>query len=288
MDKIPASLKKYIKKVRANRRENKISQSSKQVVIINQESKRRRSSKKSTGGSGKENQYPRIVYIPQSTPNMSIPMNQPQQISQPIPQAINQFAQTPVYRNPLRNEPFRTALNPPPFSENKPIPSNMEQNIFTQPPQVPQPVLPDIILEPNRIFMPSTPAQAYPITPGGSIFQGFVENQAVNQLNEQVTKEVNAFEDYGGLDAQSDTERLRVGKQLSLGEYYQTQMSQPLSNQQQDSLLLYFVNKMDPSDKKPLSKNDQKRYNEGERLANNLSANPQVRAIRDHVRQQLG
>jgi len=243
--KIPAQLKKYIKKARANRRENKITYKSpkqvakqNQVVIINQEPRKRGPYKKrgsgggsgsGSGGSGSDGQYPRIVYIPQSIPNMSIPMHNPEQIKQDIPQMMNHFTAQPVYRNPFRMEPFRTALNPPPFTENKPLPINMDRPIFTKPLQPsPPPLEPDIVLEHNSLIMSSSPIQAYPITPGGSYSQGFVQNEAVNQLNEQILKEEKAYEDFGGEDAQ----QMRLGKQLSGGSYYEHQRlfgSEPLS-----------------------------------------------------------
>ena len=324
MDKIPASLKKYIKKARANRRENKISYKSpkqiakqNQIVIINQESKRRGPYKKrgSGGGSGSSgggdggNQYPRIVYIPQSVPNMTIPMNNPQQISQPIPPSMTQFLPRPVYRNPLRLEPFRSALNPPPFTENKPSPFNMEQNIFTQPKESPPPLEPDIVLEQNRLFMPSTPVQAFPITPGGYIGQGFTENQAVNQLNEQILKEEKAYADFGGDDAQ----QMRLAKQLSGGSFYETQKnlfeSEPESDsprsdigkggggggsgsrgrpftsltfEQEQDLKWFYANKYATKYRnKEFDEEAQKRYNIGQGIDKSRSRNPQVIAIRE-------
>lgn len=328
MDKLPASLKKYIKKARANSREKKITYKSpkqvakqNQVVIIGDLPSRRRGPYKKRGsgsgggggggGSDGGNQYPRIVYIPQSVPNMTIPMNQPQQISQPIPPSMTQFLPRPVYRNPLRLEPFRTALNPPSFTENKPTPFNLEQNIFTQPRESPSPLLPDIVLEQNSVFMPSTPVQAFPITPGGSSSQGFTENQAVNQLDAQITKEEKAYSNFGGDDAQ----QMRLAKQLSGGSFYesQKQLFEPesesprsprsdigggggegsgrrgrpfttLTQEQEKALYTFYTYKYDTTNKrKLLSENDQILYNKGRELDKSKKNNPQVIKIRDYV-----
>jgi len=330
MDKIPVSLKKYIKKARANRRENKISYKSpkqiakqNQIVIINQDPIRRRGPYKkrgsgsgSAGGGGGEggNQYPRIVYIPQSVPNMTIPMNNPQQISQQIPPSMTQFLPRPVYRNPLRLEPFRSALNPPPFTENKPSPFNMEQNIFTQPKESPPPLEPDIVLEQNRLIMPSTPVQAFPITPGGTIGQGFTENQAVNQLNEQVLKEEKAYDDFGGDDAQ----QMRLAKQLSGGSFYESQkklfeseseLDSPrsdigrggggeggkgsgrrgrpftsLTSDQELALYTFYRYKYDTKNRRKLfDKNAQILYDTGRQLDKSKKNNPEVVKIREYV-----
>jgi hypothetical protein len=328
MDKIPASLKKYIKKARANRRENKISYKSpkqiakqNQIVIINQDPIRRRGPYKkrgiaggsgSGGGSGEGgNQYPRIVYIPQSVPNMTIPMNNPQQISQPIPPSMTQFLPRPVYKNPLRLEPFRSALNPPPFTENKPSLFNMEQNIFTQPKESPPPLEPDIVLEPNRLFMPSTPVQAFPITSGGNIGQGFTENQAVNQLNEEVLKEEKAYADFGGEDAQ----QMRLAKQLSGGSFYESQKkffeSEPesdsprsdigiggggggsgrrgrpftsLTADQELALYTFYRYKYDTANRRKLfDKEAQILYDKGRKLDKDKKNNPEVIKIREFV-----
>jgi hypothetical protein len=324
--KIPAQLKKYIKKARANRRENKITYKSpkqvakqNQVVIINQESRKRGPYKKrgigGNGGSGggSDGQYPRIVYIPQSVPNMSIPMHNPEQIRQDIPQMMNHFAAQPVYRNPFRMEPFRTALNPPPFTENKPALINMDRPIFTRPLQPsPPPIEPDIVLEHNSLIMPSSPAQAYPISPGGSSSQGFTQNEAVNQLNEQILKEEKAYEDFGGDDAQ----QMRLAKQLSGGSYYEHQQrlfgSEPLSplsdipvrvrgsggsgnrgrpftsltKDEQKYLHLYYVYQYDKS-KKKLDEASQRDYEQGKLIAKNKSGNPLVKEIKDNVIKQI-
>jgi len=326
--KIPAQLKKYIKKARANRRENKITYKSpkqvakqNQVVIINQEPIRRRgpyrkriSGGGSGGSGGSDGQYPRIVYIPQSVPNMTIPMNNPQQISQPIPPSMTQFLPRPVYRNPLRLEPFRSALNPPPFSEDKPSPFNMEQNIFTQPQQSPPPLEPNIVLEQNSLIMPSSPAQAYPITPGGSSSQGFTQNEAVNQLNDETIKEQKAYSDFGGFDAQ----QMRLAKQLSGGSYYEHQRlfgSEPLSPMsdiplrggggsgegsgrrgrhftsltpdQEKALLTFYAYKNDTANKrKNLDKEGLALYDKGREIDKSKKNNPDVIKFREYVASQ--
>lgn len=279
---IPAHLKKYIKKARATRvKENKISYKSpkqvakqNQIVIIGNTSGRRRPYTKRGGGKGEGGggDYPRIVYIPQSIPNMSIPMSNPQEIRQPIPPSIHGFQAQPVYRNPFRMEPFRTALNPPPFTENKPLAHTADKSIFTAPPSPPPPLEPNIVQEPNfldirampiatvnplnnnidvippRSSSPEqeafSPARLVPVTPIATELdlsrnvptvnafrvlpimvnqppnQGMTQYSAVNQLNSEVQQELEAYKDMGGYDAAAESERLRLAKQLSGGDYY--------------------------------------------------------------------
>lgn len=209
--KIPSYLKRYIRKVREGKREKKITQKQQQtskqnqVVIINQEPSKRKSKprkRKANESSGKDD-YPRIVYIPTSAPNMSIATNNPQNIRQPIPQPIPQFQQVPIYRNPLREEAVRNQFNQPPqFASNQ-----VEQNLPFVAPPPPPPVMSNIVQQPNYIDFLSVSSNPQPI----SIFSGlssltsdgFVEFQEVNQLNERRRREEVAFNEFGGNDAQS-------------------------------------------------------------------------------------
>jgi hypothetical protein len=193
-----------------------------QVVIINQDRPKRRYTRRGKATAGGGGGDSKIVYIPISQPNFNIPAQNPQAIRQEIPQMIRDFQATPIYRNPLRMEPFRSALNPPPFNQNRPAPANIEGNLDEIPMPSPPPLEPEIVLEPNSIFMPSTPVSAYPIMPSSTPGQGFTENVAVNQLNQQVQDEEKAYDDFGGYDAQAEEERrMRLAKQLSSGEQYQ-------------------------------------------------------------------
>jgi hypothetical protein len=293
-----------------------------QVVIINQDRPKRRYTRRgkaTAGGGGGGGGDSKIVYIPISQPNFNIPAQNPQIISQPIPQMIRDFQATPVYRNPLRMEPFRSALNPPPFNQNRPAPANIEGNLDEIPMPSPPPLEPEIVLEPNSIFMPSTPVSAYPIMPSSTPGQGFTENVAVNQLNQQVQDEVAAYDDFGGYDAQAEEERrMRLAKQLSGGEYYQRRgriqtsdsegesvrggggggggaMSESdegkkssnkgrpftaLTQQDRDSIQLYIFAKNDKDLKKGLSAEDKNLYKRGRKLiTQNKKNNPEVIAI---------
>jgi hypothetical protein len=209
-----------------------------QVVIINQDRPKRRYTRRgkaTTGGGGGGDS--KIVYIPISQPNFNIPAQNPQIISQPIPQMIRDFQPTPIYRNPLRMEPFRSNLNPAPFNQNRPAPANIEGNLADVPIASPPPLEQEIVLEPNSIFMPSTPVSAYPIMPASTPGQGFTENLAVNQLNQQIGEELKTYDDFGGYDAQAEGERrVRLIKQLSGGQFYaeNPEYSQPMSESESD------------------------------------------------------
>ena len=210
--KIPANLKRYIRKVRDGKKEKKITQKQQQtskqnqIVIINPEPSKRKSKprkRKTIQGSGKDD-YPRIVYLPTSSPNLSVSMNQPQIMNQPIPQQIPQFQEVPIYRNPLRDQSVRNQFNQPPqFASNQ-----VEQNLPYVDPYRPNPVMPNIVQQPNYIDFLSVSSNQ----PSRNIFSGLssltydsgeVEFQEVNQLNEQRRREEMAYDSFGGYDAQS-------------------------------------------------------------------------------------
>lgn len=248
-----------------------------QVVIINQDRPKRTYTKRgkaTAGGSGGSDS--KVVYIPTYSPNFNIPAQNPQIISQPIPQMVREFQPTPVYRNPLRMEPFRTALNPPPFNQNRPAPANIEGNLDEIPMPSPPPLEPEIVLEPNSIFMPSTPVSAYPIMSSSSPTQGFTQNQAVNQLDQQVGEELKAYDDFGGEDAQ-----MRLGKQLSGGEYYQRQRemgmaAESLSQQDIEAVQLYIYTKGKPEFLKGFTDEEREIYKRGRQLSQTRQNNPVI------------
>ena len=214
-EKIPANARAYMKGVKANRQKQKQKQSNKQsqVVIINQEPKRRRAPNKpksaptSGGGSGGGGGGPGYIpyVIPQSQLSAASYQNsamQPPTEIQQLTQALNQFQATPVYRNPFRMEPFRTAMNPAPIQQ-------IEQPLEQPAPSPPPPDLPNIVEEQNFVEQRARPLPMLPIGSSSSAYQGFSQNQSVNDLARQVDREVNAYADFGGDDAQADFQRRR-------------------------------------------------------------------------------
>ena len=257
-----------------------------QVVIINQDRPKRRYTKrgKATAGGGGGGGDSKIVYIPTSFPNFNIPAQNPQIISQPIPQMIRDFQPTPIYRNPLRMDPFRSALNPAPFNQNKPGPSNIEGNLADVPISSPPPLEQDIVLEPNSIFMPSTPVPAYPIMPASTPGQGFTENAAVNQLNRDVQQELKAFDEYGQNFINEAAQReLRLAKQLSGGEYYQRQremkMDEPLNQPDIQAVQLYIYTKGKPEFLTGFTNEERDLYRRGKFLSETRNNHPEIRSI---------
>jgi|APFre7841882793_1041355.scaffolds.fasta_scaffold18615_1 hypothetical protein len=295
-----------------------------QVVIINQDRPKRRYTRrgKATMGGGGGGSDSKIVYIPTSFPNFNIPAQNPQIIRQEMPQMIREFQPTPVYRNPLRMEPFRSALNPPPFNQNRPAPANIEGNLDEIPMPSPPPLEPEIVLEPNSIFMPSTPVSAYPIMSSSSPTQGFTQNQAVNQLNQQVGEEVKAYDDFGGYDAQAEDEarRIRLAKQLSASEMYSQPMSESesetasikggggggreekekrtysgrgpskLSQEEIMSLTSYYRAKLDKNYKNLLQSTDAGKtvFTAGSGIASAKKNNPYVKALKEDITNKYG
>jgi hypothetical protein len=209
-EKIPANARAYMKGVKANRQKQKQKQSNKQsqVVIINQESKRRRAPNKpksvpASGGGGGGGGPSYIPYvIPQTQLSAASYQNsavQPVNEIQQLTQALNQFQATPMYRNPLRMAPFRNVMNPAPIQQvEEPLPEPIQAP--------PPPEMPDIVEEQNFIEQLARPPVAVPIDSSMPVYQGFAQNQAVNDLARQQDMEVNAYEDFGGYDAQSPRE----------------------------------------------------------------------------------
>jgi len=218
-DRIPANAKKYIKQVRANRQKQKQKQSNKQTttVIINPESKRRRAPNKpksapSSGGGGAPNVIPYV--IPQTQLTAASYQNsavQPPDAIQQLTQALGQFQQNQnqIYRNPLRMAPFRAAMNPAPIQQvEEPLPEPIQE--------LPNPVMPDIVQEQNFVEQLARPPMAVPINQDSPVVQGFAVNQAQNDLARQQDMGLNAYEDFGGYDAQSpsqETYEVELGRQ---------------------------------------------------------------------------
>jgi hypothetical protein len=227
-----------------------------QIVIINQgkESKSKRKRRVSTRPTPQpsRNEYPSIVY--QQAPaqpyvNPTYPFENRQQPirQQPINIFNQQRQDVPMFNQqpqqfPLQPEVEPIFMNEPNFNVREPQPYNfmnpnanilplnplliedyqVEQNIPEPPIPPPNPILPEIILEPNRVVFgaaepisprsPDSP-KFYDVIPPPMDSEniqsipsqpiGFVENAAVNQLNQQVEKEIKAYDDFGGYDAYS-------------------------------------------------------------------------------------
>jgi hypothetical protein len=324
---ISAKIKKILKakanKAKVSYKSPKQVSKQSQVVIINSEKPKRRYTKRgkaSTGGGGGDGGQ-KVVYIPQYIPNMSIPMSSPQEIRQPIPQMIREFQPTATYRNPLRMEPFRSALNPPIFTENKPNPRNMDQYLPENSLPTPPPVMPDIVLEQNHLDMPTSPAPTLEIHPSSFSGQGFTENKAVNQLNRRIQKEIKAYEDFGGYDANSPREpdvfgqispiaETSVGEEIG-GYYRQRKRGQiqiesegessvgggggqkpsnkgrpftALTEQDKEAIQLYIYAKNDKELKKGLTESDKAIYKRGRLIiSQNKSRNPEVVAAKQEA-----
>jgi hypothetical protein len=195
MSDIPANARKYIKQVRANRQKQKQKQSQKQsnkqstTVIINPETKRKRGPNKpksasTSGGGGGPSVIPYVIPQTQlSAANYQNSATQPDAIQQ-LTQALNQFQATPVYRNPFRMEPFRTAMNPTPLrNEEAPLPQPA--------PSPPPPVREDMVEEQNYVI---PVAEEIPMS--NQNYQGMSPNQSRNQLAGRIQKEVDMLGEY--------------------------------------------------------------------------------------------
>lgn len=338
MDRIPKELKKYIKKARASKEKKipytsqKQSNKQQQIVVINGSQTRRRGPNQpksgggGSGGSGGSPQqgsgdYPRIVYIPQTFPSMTLPGQQPSIVQEIPPSGMPFSPAAQMYRNPFRMAPFRNVMNPPPqmtpapFSNLESPPINQEQNIFTQPPPPPNPVEPDIVQEPVYVDSVSSPPIAVPIFPSSSSYQGFVENQARNDLAREVDMELAATEDYGGEDAISPTIPLRLQRENDKINEYKRQRDGDLpfpssipimsgggggpSNKgrpftaltevEKEALIMYARYKDDKQGKSEFTDTERALYKRGNRLlSQNKSNNPELVSFYSDVVEKFG
>lgn len=149
---------------------------------------------------------------------------QPANYQPPIYGQTNQFNQRDPQPYNFLNASVRP-LYPLPIDNYQ-----VEQDLPSQPIPQQNPILPDIVLEQNHVIFesgpinvmgyphndafdePKTPTSPkfYDVIPPPSesvpsiafpVIQGFVENEAVNQLNQQVINEKKAYDDFGGYDA---------------------------------------------------------------------------------------
>lgn len=317
MDRIPANARAYMKQVRANKQKQKQRQSSKQsqVVIINQGPKRRTrrapnkpKSAPASGGGGAPTIIPYV--IPQTQLTAASYQNtatQPPDAIQQLTQALSQFQATPVYRNPFRMEPFRTAMNRP----EAPL-RNEEVPLETAPPPPPNPVMADIVQEQTSFIPLASPPIAVPISSSAPTYQGFVENQAVNDLDRQTNMELRVTENYGGYDEYSPTEiyQSELGRaQTKLNVFMEGgggmgQIDEipspsppvstkgrpfaPLTQDEMFAIELYLLAKHDKNLKRGFNEEQKRLYSRGSKLiTQNKKNNPEVVALREQVKARI-
>ena len=109
---------------------------------------------------------------------------------------------------------FGDLLSSPPFSDLEPPPINQEQNLPFIPVPRQNPILQEIVQEPNRIDFLSMGSAPYDgrsqpssgslssrsINPSSLPSQGFVSNESVNQLNQDVDEELSAIMNFSKSD----------------------------------------------------------------------------------------
>ena len=332
MDRIPKELKKYIKKARASNvkkiQSQKQSNKQQQIVVIGGPTRRRAPNKPKSGGEGSDGSpqqgpggYPRVVYLPQTFPNMTTPAGQPSIVQEIPPSGMSFSPAAQIYRNQERMRPFRNVMNPPPqlnpspFSNLESPPINQEQNIFSPRPPPPNPVEPDIVQEPVFLDRLSSPPIAVPIFPSSSPLQGFVQNEAVNDLARNVDMELAATEDYGGEDAQSPTIPLRLQRENDKINEYKRQRDGDLpipsaipimsgggggpSNKgrpftvltdgEKEAIIMYARYKHDKPGKNEFTETEKALYKRGNRLlSQNKSNNPELVAFYSDVVEKFG
>jgi len=337
MDRIPKELKKYIKKDRTSnvKKIQKQSNKQQQIVVIGGPTRRRAPNKPRSGGDGSGGSggsgsspqqggpgvYPRVVYLPQTFPNMTIPAAQPSIVQEIPPSGMPFSPAAHIYRNQERLRPFRNVMNPPPqlnpapFSNLESPPINQEQNLFSQTRPPPNPVQPDIVQEPVYLDRLSSPPIAVPIFPSSSPVQGFVQNEAVNDLAMDTDMELAATQDYGGEDAQSSTIPLRLQREndkindykrqrdgelpfpsatpiMSAGGGGPSNKGRPftaLTDVEKDSIMMYARYKYDKEGKSGFDETEKALYKRGNRLlSQNKSNNPELVAFYSDVVEKFG
>ena len=325
--KIPKHLKEYIKKTRASsKKQNKISQkqSSKQnqIVIIGDTSRRRGPNRPKSGGGGgggSGGDLPRLVYAPsfpqQPQPPGAPAMQQPQAenlpIAQQVPQQVpQQFQPTPVYRNPFRREPFRTALNPPDFTENDPSQPNQEGNLPSIPIPRQNPILNPIVEEQNFVNFGSRPPAPFLqplgnprdsddiLNPPGYDVSTPTYSDAQIPTEIPTAQAVPRFEIPGrqpfpGMTRNEAVNQLNreVEEELRYttrggGGGGPTNRGRPFTSITQEdryNLEMYYIHKHDKASKQGFTPEDLDRYNKGKKLATDKKKNPDVIRLKNEL-----
>lgn len=318
------SAKAYMKQVKANKQKQKQKQSNKQsqVVIINQEPKRRRGPNKPRppassggGGGGTPSVIPYVIPQTQLTAaNYQNSAVQPPDAIQQLTQALGQFQQNQnqIYRNPLRMAPFREAMNPAPI---QPVEEPLPQPAQAPPP----PDLPDIVLQPNRVEQLARPPIAVPISSSMPSYQGFAVNQATNDLANQQNIQLNAYDDFGGYDAQSppeisdrqiydealakSREKLNVfmGGGGGMSPYDEipspstplfplSNKGRPFTSLTQDEIFaieIYLRAKHDKKLKRGFDEEQKRLYSRGSIISINKKNNPEVIALKEQIKASI-
>jgi len=318
-----------MKQVKANKQKQKQKQSNKQsqVVIINQQTRRRGPNKPkpsaSSGGGGGGGPSVIPYVIPQTQLTAASYQNsavQPPDAIQQLTQALGQFQQNQnqIYRNPLRMAPFRAAMNPAPIQQvEEPLPEPIQE--------LPNPVMPDIVLQPNFVEQVARPPIAVPISSSMPTYQGFVSTQATNDLDNQVNMGVDAYDDFGGYDAHSPREisdsqlynealaraRAKVNMPIfsgaggGMGSYDEIPLPStpavtpfPVSNKGRNftaltqderfAIEIYLRAKHDKELKKSFDEEQRRLYSRGSKLiTQNKKNNPEVIALKEQVKASI-
>jgi len=271
-------------------------------VTINQDRPiRRRGPNKPKAPSGQgqgqsPGQGPTIQYAPYQMTNAAPQSNQQefaaevarQVIKQSVPNIVTQLPDNfkenqKFYKSPFRFRPFSADLN----IENI-QPETRPLNNFPASPMPPNPVLPDIVEEQNKIDQRSVSQDSIPISSASPVPEGFSSNQSINQLADLLQQKLMVYDDLPENRSRSGqmspmTPNTPLAVEIPTAQLLSSNKGRPFtkpSNEDLRSIDLYLtLQRESPADRKRiLAFTDRKdEYKRGSKLlSQNKSNNPYI------------
>ena len=288
-------------------------------VTINQDRPiRRRGPNKPKAPSGQgqgqsPGQGPTIQYAPYQMTNAAPQSNQQefaaevarQVIKQSVPNIVTQIPDNfkenqKFYKSPFRFRPFSADLN-----IEKMQPENLPLNNFQPSPSPPNPVLPDIVEEQNKIDQRSVSQDSIPISSASPVPEGFSSNQSINQLADLLQQKLMVYDDLpedssrsGQMSPITPNTPIAVGipidVEIPTAQLLSSNKGRPFtkpSNEDLNAIDLYLtLQQQSPADRKRILafNNRKEEYKRGNRLlSQNKSNNPYIIEFANAVRMRL-
>ena len=136
--------------------------------------------------------------------------------------------------------------------------------------QPPNPVVDNIVNEQNNINRQAKPLAPSNIMPSSSPYQGFAQNQEVNQLNRKTLNDFDAIQDFGGNDAYRMKPRDEPDFRSQAGEsvlFSDRRHPSALSKLELDALDFYEMTRPNKKDRRKFDEDDKELYNLGKKIS---------------------
>ena len=259
------------------------------------------------GQSPGQGQGPTIQYAPYQMTNAAPQSNQQefaaevarQVIKQSVPNIVTQIPDNfkenqKFYKSPFRFRPFSADLN----IENI-QPETRPLNNFQPSPSPPNPVLPDIVEEQNKIDQRSVSQDSIPISSASPVPEGFSSNQSINQLADLLQQKLMVYDDLPENSLFSGqispiTPNTPIAVEIPTAQLFSSNKGRPFSkpsNEDLNAIDLYLtLQRESPADRKRILafNNRKEEYKRGNRLlSQNKSNNPYIIEFANAVRMRL-